>query len=138
MEINLVETKKVFEKYEDLIKPSECYDNIWRLFPYIEEEDVLFCYVQHPMIYSMYVHHCVLIKGSSVIDPTFYLWWKNNNRFSIDNLEVIPIKRLSKKQYIDTIIKKSENGGSSTELHFNIEKEIEKLMMKNNKFVLKH
>lgn len=91
------------------------------------------------MLENVYIHHCVLIDSNDdVLDVTFFKWWDKENKYRIDDLDVIEIKRLTRDDYFDILFEDSiEKGFSNTELHFSHEDDIEKQMFLNGKFILK-
>lgn len=100
--LNLSESKKVYRAYEDLIKPKECYKNIFNLFMELDELregkwNVAYGYM--PCLDNIFVRHCYIInENGEVIDPTAMIYNKKK-----DGEEYLTFAILGRDEYIDIL-----------------------------------
>ena len=134
-----VTSNKYCNENMDIVKPSKCYDNVWNLFNIMPNDfDILFCYIEHPQLPSIYFKHCVYVnKSNEIIDVTLPLL---NSDISLYNeLDLIIIKRFSKSEYLEALSDSMVNGYSSTDLEVYLKKEevnIKNKLLSENKYVL--
>lgn len=109
--INYALSKEMFIKYNDLIKPKECYLNIANILMLkmneltniISDLKIVFGVTQ-VMIddYKSYVKHCYFKYNNNIIDPTFFAIKRNN----LDkNRNYISAKELSVTEYLYLLTK---------------------------------
>lgn len=100
-------SKKVYEKYKDIIKIKSCYHNVAMIIASANIEilrDLKICFGAWQVPLSdndsnLFAKHCFFLKGDDIVDPSYFASGKN------DNIDYMIFKTLTIDEYLEYLIK---------------------------------
>ena len=103
LKINYELSKKVYEKYKDLIKIKSCYHNVAMIIASssIEVLNLKICFGawQVPLSDNVFAKHCFFVKGDDIVDPSYFATNKSND------IDYMIFRTLTVDEYLDYLIK---------------------------------
>lgn len=104
LKINYELSKKVYEKYKNIIKIKGCYYNIAQIIittgaTLKDSYKIAFGAWQVPLLDDIFAKHCFFLKGDDIVDPTYFASGKN------DNIDYMIFKTLTIDEYLEYLEK---------------------------------
>lgn len=96
-------SQEIKSQYPNLIKPNQCYDNVYRLMSHTRFRSEVFNALDLQVVYgfvqavagsNLYTRHCYFLKGEEVVDPTLA---------HLPNRDYLHIKQLKESEYFDLV-----------------------------------